>query len=132
MSTHARIGIKNRDNTITSIYCHFDGYLEGIGKILNTHYKDEEKIRKLMELGDISCLGSEPIDDKEGWKSKRGVLDGCCLAYKSRGENTPAKTTSPDEFYYDLKCEYNYLFDDGRWLITGCLKGVPLSEVIEK
>ena len=49
MSTRCRIGIENKDGTITSIYCHHDGYLEGVGEILVNHYKNEEKIRKLME-----------------------------------------------------------------------------------
>ena len=41
MSTRCRIGIENKNGTITSIYCHHDGYLEGVGEILVNHYKTE-------------------------------------------------------------------------------------------
>lgn len=48
MSTRCFIGIQNKDKTITSIYCHHDGYIQGgVGEILFNHYKDEDKIRKL-------------------------------------------------------------------------------------
>jgi len=55
MATRSRIAIENQDGTVTSIYCHFDGYLSGVGKTLFEHY-DREKTEKLMELGDISVL----------------------------------------------------------------------------
>jgi len=34
MATRSRIAIENQDGTVTSIYCHFDGYLSGVGKLL--------------------------------------------------------------------------------------------------
>jgi len=55
MATRSRIAIENENGTVTSIYCHFDGYLSGVGKTLFEHY-DREKTEKLMELGDISVL----------------------------------------------------------------------------
>jgi len=61
MATRSRIAIENQDGTVTSIYCHFDGYLEGVGKKLFNHY-DREKTEKLMELGDISVLGESTLD----------------------------------------------------------------------
>lgn len=131
MSTHARIGIKNKDNTITSIYCHHDGYIEnGVGDRLKKYYTDEEKIRKLMKLGDMSALGTEPISNPNAWKnpelSSRNWLQDLrklhpadmCDTYASRGENVPAKTTSEEYFWTELKEEYMYLFKDGHWLIV--------------
>lgn len=61
MSTRSRIAIENQDGTVQSIYCHFDGYLEGVGKRLFNHY-DKEKLKSLIELGDISVLGESTID----------------------------------------------------------------------
>ena len=61
MATRSRIAIENQDGTVDSIYCHFDGYLEGVGKTLFNHY-DQEKLEKLLELGDISSLGESTID----------------------------------------------------------------------
>jgi len=61
MATRSRIAIENQDETITSIYCHFDGYLEGVGKKLFEHY-DREKTEKLIELGNISVLGESTLN----------------------------------------------------------------------
>lgn len=55
MATRSRIAIEKQDGTVDSIYCHFDGYLSGVGKTLFNHY-DKEKLEKLIELGDISSL----------------------------------------------------------------------------
>ena len=56
ISTRSRIGIINKDGSIESIYCHYDGYIEGVGNILNNHYKDINRIRSLISLGDISHI----------------------------------------------------------------------------
>jgi hypothetical protein len=61
MSTRSRIAIENQNGSVTSIYCHFDGYLDGVGKKLFNHY-DREKTEKLIELGDISVLGESTLD----------------------------------------------------------------------
>ena len=61
MATRSRIAIENQDGTVDSVYCHFDGYLSGVGKTLFNHY-DREKLEKLLELGDISVLGESTLD----------------------------------------------------------------------
>ena len=55
MATRSRIAIENQDGTVDSIYCHFDGYLRGVGKTLFEHY-DREKTEQLVALGDLSQL----------------------------------------------------------------------------
>lgn len=35
MSTRSRIGMINPYGSVSSIYCHFDGYPEGVGKTLH-------------------------------------------------------------------------------------------------
>ena len=47
MSTRSNISIKRKDGTYDKIYCHSDGYLEYNGRILDTFYKDEQKICEL-------------------------------------------------------------------------------------
>ena len=111
MSTRSNIGILNADKTVTYIYCHFDGYLGHNGKILSEHYTTEEKVRELIGLGDLSCLGEE-IGEKQDFDQYPRVNKTWCLAYgRDRGEsNTEAKTI--DYFEYtkgDLE-EYIYLF----------------------
>lgn len=133
MSTRCRIGIENKDGTITSIYCHHDGYPEVVGEILANHYKTEEKIRKLLELGDMSSLGTEPVENLRGWEMpKAGTADWMkaymelhpenqCVIYKTRGEDCPAKTHKDIEEYQrhskDCWGEYAYLFKNNEWFV---------------
>jgi hypothetical protein len=60
MSTRSRIAIENQDGSVTSIYCHFDGYISGVGKTLEKHYTDRSVVEELIELGDLSALGMSP------------------------------------------------------------------------
>ncbi len=135
MSTIARIGIKNSDGTVTSIYCHNDGHLVGVGECLLNNYKTEEKINKLMKLGDISALGTEPISNPNAWKSPGVCTDPAawvkrwkelnpedmCNTYASRGEDVPARVAkNKKEYQHDYSgCVYNYiyLFQDGKWYV---------------
>ena len=133
MSTRCRIGIENKDGTITSIYCHHDGYPEVVGEILVNHYKTEEKIRKLLELGDMSSLGTEPVENLRGWEMpKVGTADWMkaykelhpenqCIIYRTRGEDCPAKTHKDIEEYQrhsrDCWGEYAYLFKNNEWFV---------------
>ena len=137
MSTRCRIGIKNKNGTILSIYCHHDGYVEHVGKILFDNYKDETKIRKLMKLGDISSLGTEPVDnpracesissavnDYDAWSKLYAEIhpDNMCDTYKSRGEDCPARKSKNEETYEKLTDkswgDYAYLFKDGTWFVS--------------
>ena len=45
MATRSFIGIVEEDK-IKGIYCHWDGYPENVGAILNGHYKDLAKSTK--------------------------------------------------------------------------------------
>ena len=44
------------DHSVTGVYCHFDGYPDGVGAILKEHYTDQGKVDELLELGDLSEL----------------------------------------------------------------------------
>jgi len=59
MATRSRIGKLEKDGKIKSIYCHFDGYIDGVGEKLKDIYNTEEKIDKLLDLGDLSVLEVE-------------------------------------------------------------------------
>ena len=108
MATRSRIAIENQDGTVTSIYCHFDGYLDGVGKKLFEHY-DREKTEKLIELGDISALGESTLDT---------------IAYhRDRNEDLNFTTfpNIPDLFDYGFESgiEYIYCLTIGDiWLVN--------------
>ena len=60
MSTRSRIAIENQNGSVTSIYCHFDGYISGVGKLLKEYYTTQAKVEALIELGNISSLDMTP------------------------------------------------------------------------
>ena len=84
MATRSTIGVLNGDNSVTSIYCHWDGYPEGVGATLHEHYTETETIANLMALGDLAALGDTIGTQKE---FNTSPLNGECLAYgRDRGE----------------------------------------------
>lgn len=61
MGTCSNIGILFKDGHIESIYCHWDGYIEHVGKILLNNYKTIDKIKELLDCGNISSI------EMDGW-----------------------------------------------------------------
>jgi len=126
MATRSAIGFVEYDGSITAIYCHWDGYLEGVGDTLLKHYNDTYKVLDLLELGDISSLGEE-IGKKHPFSchmtnlSPQAYDDAygkMTTAYgRDRGENCPAKdfadATAFRSNYSD--CEFFYLYDGNEW-----------------
>ena len=125
MSTRSRISIINSDGKVRSIYCHHDGYLDYVGKKLVDFYDNEKVINELLDLGDLSSLGNNPVSDKQYWKRQSNPFEfqyneEFCIAYRDRGEtDVDAKEfNSFDEFkevFPYLQEEYNYVFMNGKW-----------------
>ena len=61
MSTNARIGIKLEDGSILSAYHHWDGYPEWLGVTLNKQYNTKEKVRELIDGGNMSSCWSDNV-----------------------------------------------------------------------
>ncbi len=57
MGTRSRIAVMH-GSVAKSVYCHWDGYLEHNGTILQEHY-DSSKANHLVALGDLSSLRPE-------------------------------------------------------------------------
>lgn len=123
MSTRSRISIINSNGKVRSIYCHHDGYLDYNGKKLVDFYDNEKVINELLDLGDLSALGNNPVSDKLYWKNKdpfNNFNEEFCLAYRDRGEtDVDAKEfNSFEDFkqaFPNLQEEYNYVFMNGKW-----------------
>lgn len=103
MSTRSRIGIKRKDGSVESIYCHWDGYLEYNGKVLLENYKDINKINELLDLGNISSLGST-IDSTNAYMRDRGETGQEKKAHKDLAEF--------NAYMYDTWEEFVYLYDE--------------------
>lgn len=110
MSTRSRVGIKEKDGTIRSVYVHFDGYVAGVGEILYEPYQDADKIEQLINLGDMSSIDSE-IEK--------------CDPYTKRGEDLNIAEDTVESFNRNWTCcgeEYVYLYTDGRWMVNSVYK----------
>lgn len=110
MSTRSLIGKLNDDGKVRCIYCHHDGYPEGVGDVLIKCYNTPESIEALLDLGDLSSLCE--------------TLESCVAYGRDRGEKgTEASTFPKNEFLNDradaLDAEYVYLFEGGAWSVYG-------------
>jgi len=119
MATRSNIAIVNQDKTITSIYCHWDGYPEYVGKILLYNYKTSNIVNELLKLGNLSqlCENMHPTESHTFEKPQSNV----CVAYgRERGEKDQEAIVFDDltEFEEDAKnswVEYQYLFKNNKW-----------------
>jgi hypothetical protein len=127
MGTRSRIGIEMPDHTVVSVYCHWDGYVEGNGRILVEHYQNREDVQELIDGGSMSTLrtrgqwnssalrdeNGEWISDAAGYLMYDDDRDPQPLYHSERGEEISVEHTSFDEFVSGNLGgeEYAYLFD---------------------
>lgn len=84
MSTRSNIAVE-KDGKIHVIYCHFDGYPEGVGQTLIDHYKTFDRAMEIIALGDLSTL-DKSCECPEGHSYDRRH-EGYSVAYgRDRGE----------------------------------------------
>lgn len=94
MSTNAYIGVVNPDESITFIYCHWDG--DRLGAVLREHYQDEAKVRALIALGDCSSVDERPSPDSDEPHTFDRPANGVTVAYaRDRGEPMQAAQVVP-------------------------------------
>ena len=128
MATRSIIGIVNEDKSITGIYCHYDGYLENNGKLLLNHYNNVGIINELMDLGDLSYLDKKLYSDNNSHTFKN-PQPGVCVAYgRDRGETNVDGVIYEDlggfeDAMEDYGCDYQYLFDNGKWMYRAGFEG---------
>lgn len=126
MGTRSAIAMKTEDG-IRSIYCHWDGYVDHNGRILKEFYSTDEKVKALLDLGDLSSLRQEigeahDFDRHYAEPNLEGMFDNWCLAYgRDRGETGVESKTYETVGEWveklDMGCEYYYLFNGQDWLV---------------
>ena len=115
MSTRARIGILLPDDSILSVYHHFDGYPEGLGVKLKEHYNTYEKASELIDGGNMSnCWSDSKFDVETGEFTP--IADPKPTYYGGDDEK-PRLSRNFTQFAFDSKSgeEYLYLYEDGKW-----------------
>ena len=121
MGTRSRIGIQLSDDSILSVYHHWDGYPTWLGKILNTHYNSKEKVAELIDGGDMSCAWT-----KDRWTGKKvaeyvtenvEVEEYGPQYYSARGEDCPPRLDNNIVQYLANGEEYAYIFNrNNEWV----------------
>jgi hypothetical protein len=120
MGTPSSIAIMNEDQTVTAIYCHWDGYLSHNGRKLNECYATEELVRELIAGGDISSLGKRITPTPGSGHSFVNSEDEVTVYYgRDRGNEgfEPATLPTVEAWLNSYAQEYNYLFVGGVWAV---------------
>ena len=112
MGTRSRIGIQLSDDSILSVYHHWDGYPSWLGRILETHYNTREKVAELIDGGDMSSCWSDSL-----WGKKLPEGKYAPEYYSLRGEDCPPRLDKNLVEYVSDGEEYAYIFNrDGVWI----------------
>ena len=105
MATRSRIAVELQDGTVKSVYCHWDGYPDGVGKdLLNKHFSSTGEVEDFIDEGSRSTVD-------ESYHKKYG---------ESRGEKLekPDVHTSADEYFNGDIEEYGYMYNkEGIWMV---------------
>ena len=135
MGTRSMIAIQNPYNkTVRAVYCHWDGYLEHNGALLQKHYSASPKVNNLIALGDISSLKAEigekhdfsrldsPLPEAE-YEAKYGNMT--TFYTRDRGESTPFQVFKDlkdaeehytwSDYYYCFKYSKSDDYQSGEW-----------------
>lgn len=123
MATRSTIAKEQADGSIQQIYCHWDGYISNNGELLYHHWGDPLKVQELIDLGDLSSLGT-----CVGW---------CTFYGRDRGELGVSKRVFNDwQDYLDNHQweEFDYVFrTDGQWWVSDHGGAwITLQEAIER
>ena len=116
MGTRSRIGIQLKDNSVLSVYCHYDGYPSFNGRVLREFYDTKEKVEQLIDGGDMSCTWTNA-----GWSNETMPEMGA-LYYTSRGESLESNAPRHDESIFDFlekenNEEYAYIWTvNNKWV----------------
>ena len=124
MATTSTIAVQHANGTVSQIYCHFDGYLDGVGRTLLTHYNSLEQAEALVALGGASCI--------------RETLETSEFYHRNLNEDlTVVEYSSWADYFLNAQCEeYDYVFtSDAGWLVNSYKFDcgyIPVNEAMER
>ena len=119
MGTRSTIALEFADGTVQQVYCHWDGYLDHNGRILQDHYTDPFKLRDLIDLGDMSSLGAS-LGEKHDFDERvnpQTLADTRCTFYgRDRGETGCEARKFKD--FADYKANHQY--EEYEYILRAC------------
>jgi hypothetical protein len=146
MATRSAIGVMHGDNC-KMVYCHWDGYLQGVGETLLKHY-DSPKANHLVALGNISGLGEE-IGEKHPFSQFESNIEekeydnlyGKMTTFYGRDREeegteymTFGKFVDAVEYYKNCGAEFMYIMQNDVWYVSqgDMTELVELSEALKQ
>ncbi len=124
MATRSTIAMEQPCGKVMQIYCHWDGYLDHNGELLQEHYRDRAKVLALMMLGSISSLRPEigAAHDFDTRYTDGDPRQQWCVAYgRDRGETEVDAHVFQDFEDYKQNHQYEefeYIFrSDDQWYV---------------
>jgi hypothetical protein len=122
MATRSAIGMQFGD-IVKAVYCHNNGFPEGVGACLLKHY-NRTKTAHLLSLGNLSSLGSLTEPDPEFPHSFEKRQPNVCVFYGRDRDELDHEyqvfdTVEDYKSEFGMDVEYLYLLTiDGNWLVT--------------
>ena len=110
MGTRSRIGIQLKDDSVLSVYHHWDGYPEWLGKTLVEQYNSKEKASELIDGGDMSCCWSDSL-----WGEQLPEGEYAPEYYSLRGEDCPPRLDNNMEEFFSDNEEFGYVYTSAGW-----------------
>lgn len=120
MGTRAMIGFVNEDGSVTSTYCHYDGYLEGVGRTLVNHYSHPIEATSVASVGYLSALEPNIHESISSSVHKNQAV-----------ASYPSVLEFMNEGYDYAGAEYLYLFDGEIWFYASRYAGDNRFEEVE-
>jgi len=113
MATRSMIGAMfdksvDPERGIVASYCHYDGYLTGVGMTLFEYFRGDDAFA-VADFGYMSSLSYKSVDE---------LFEGAS-SHANSGDSTFFKNI--DEFFDDAQdcgCEFAYLWIDDEWCWT--------------
>ena len=127
MATRSRIGLRLADDSILSVYHHWDGYPQWLGVTLKAKFNTFDKVAELLDGGDISCCDSDSDWD-------RNKVEDHVLYYNARGEKTEPRLDTNEWEYFNNNEEYAYIWtvnDEWKCLDMHSFDDSKSPEVVE-
>ena len=139
MATSSTIGVKQADGSVMAVRCHWDGYPEHVGRILDEFYGDKTKAKRLLSLGSLSSLGESMTPPPGMPHSLEHPANGVTVAFHRNGGDdlhkpVHFKDTEDYRLNAQLKflADYLYLLANGVWNVLVNQNWIPVATVLKK
>lgn len=120
MGTRSYIGFENKEGVVEASYCHWDGYVEGVGMELVKGYTSYERVKELVGKGGMSFVHTD-INEINYYGDQPSEK------YRNYQEYSDEMLSSS---MFDI--EYFYLFRKGEWYVVRKVEGSRKFESVKK